>query len=128
MTLKDRYCRTVIVSDSPEFIRAAYEWIESEPGLILVATADSGSAALTTVNVLRPDLVLVDVATSGMDGVETTRRLRARPEPPAVVLITPHDPGDIARTAADAGADAVISRRELGESAESILRALDRFE
>jgi hypothetical protein len=43
-------------------------------------------------------------------------------------LITPHDPGDIARTAADAGADAVISRRELGESAESILRAFDRFE
>jgi CheY-like chemotaxis protein len=112
------------VSDNPEFIRAAYKRIESEPGLILVATAESGLAALTTVNVLRPDLVLIDVAIPGMDGIEVMRRIKARPEPPAVVLITPNESADMARTASYVGADAVISKRELGESAESILRAL----
>jgi CheY-like chemotaxis protein len=112
------------VSDSPDFLRAACEWILREPGLLVVATAGSGFASLIAVDVLRPDLVLIDVATPGMDAVEATRRVKARPEPPEVVLITLHAPADIAQTARDAGADAVITRRELGESAECILRAL----
>ena len=109
VTSTGRYFRTVIVSDSPEFIRAAYKWIESEPGLIFVATADNGFAALITVNVLRPDLVLMDIAMPGMDSVEATRRIKARTEPPAVVLIAQDERPDIARRARDVGADAVIS-------------------
>jgi CheY-like chemotaxis protein len=120
-----RYLRTVVVGASPDYTRAACEWIESEPGLVVVATAESGFASLIAVDVLRPDLVLMEVAMPGMDGVEAMRRIKARPKPPAVVLITLHDPADIAQTARDAGADAVISKRELGESAACILRALD---
>jgi CheY-like chemotaxis protein len=112
------------VSDSPDFIRAACERIESEPGLIVVATAGSGFAAFIAVDVIRPDLVLMDVGMPGIDGVEATRRIKARPEPPVVVLITPHATADFAQTARDAGADAVISKRELAESAGCILRAL----
>jgi CheY-like chemotaxis protein len=122
--LTGRFVRTVIVSDSPDFIRAASGWIESAPGFIFVATADSGLAAVIVVNVLRPDLVLMDAEMAAMDGDEATRRIKAFHEPPTIVLITPHDPADIARAASDAGADAVISNRELGGSADSILRAL----
>jgi CheY-like chemotaxis protein len=124
VTFKNRHLRIVFVSDNPDFVRAACESIESESGLIVVATAESGFASLIAVDVLRPDLVLMDVGMAGMDAVEATRRIKARPEPPAVVLITLHDPADIARSARDAGADAVISKRELGESAGCILRAL----
>ena len=124
MTSNGRFLRTVLVSDSPSFIGAACESIESEPGLIIVATAESGLACFLAVDVLHPDLVLIDVATPGMDGVEATRRVKARPGAPAVVLITLRDPADIACAARDAGANAVISKRELGESAECILRAL----
>lgn len=112
------------MGDSPEFTRAACRWIESEPGLVVVATAGSGFAAIVAVNVLHPDLVLMDVAVPGMDGTEATRRIKARPEPPEVVWVTLHAPADIAQTARDAGADAVVSKRELGESAACILRAL----
>ena len=118
------YLRTVLVDDSPDFIRAACEWIESVPGFVIVATAESGFAALIAVEFLHPDLVLMDVTMPGLDGVEATRRIKARPDPPAVVLLTLRDPAEIERTARDAGADAVISKRELGESAECVLRAL----
>ena len=125
MAFTGRLLRTVVVSDNPEFVRAACASIENEPGLIVVATAESGFATVIAVDVLRPDLVLIDVAMRGMDCVEATRRVKARLKPPAVVLITLHDPKEIAEKARDAGADAVISKRELAESAECILRALD---
>ena len=124
MISNNRHLRALFVSDRPDFIRAACERIESEPGLIVVATAESAFASLIAVDVLRPDLVLMDVGMPGMDAVEATRRFKARPDPPAVVLITLHDPADIVQAARDAGADAVISKRELGESAACILRAL----
>ena len=123
VTLTSQYLRTVIVGDDPDFTRAACEWIESEPGLIVVATAGSGFAANVVVDVLRPNLVVIDVTTPGMDGVEATRRIKARPEPPAVVWITAHAAPDTARTAREAGADAVLSKREMSESAKCLLRA-----
>ena len=124
--MTDRHLRTVIADHSPDFIRTVSDRILSEPRLVVVATAESGFAALIALDVLRPDLVLMGVAMPGMDGLETTRRIKARPEPPLVVLMTLHDPASIARMARDAGADAVISKRELGESVECILRALGK--
>jgi CheY-like chemotaxis protein len=125
VTLTRPYLRTVFVSDSADFTRVACGRIESEPGLVVVATAGSRFAAMIAVDVLRPELVLIDVAVPGMDGVEPIRAIKARPNPPAVVLITPQGPADLAKRAREAGADAVISKRELGESAACILRALD---
>jgi CheY-like chemotaxis protein len=122
--LTGQYLRTIVVSDSPDFVRAACERIEREPGLIVVATAESGFASLIAVDVLSPDLVLIDVARPGSDGLEATRRIKARPKPPAVVLITLLDPAGIAERAQEVGADAVISKRALGESAACILHAL----
>lgn len=124
MTSTGRSLRTIVVDESPDFVRAACERIEREPRLVVVATAGSGFAALIAVTTLRPDVVLMGVAMPGMDGLEATRRIKANPDPPAVVLVTRHDPADIAGAARIAGADAIISKRELGESAECILRAL----
>lgn len=110
---------------NPDFIRAVCEQIQNEQGLIVVATAESGFAALISVDVLHPDLVLMGLAMPGMDGLEATRRIKARPEPPRVVLMTLHDAAGMARVARDGGADGVVSKRELNESAACILRALD---
>ena len=106
--------RMLVVDDNPDFVRAACEWITAELGVIIVGTAADGRAALAAVERLRPHFVLMDVVMPGMDGIEATRRMKARPDAPVVVLITLHDPDVLRAAALDAGADGVLSKKVLG--------------
>jgi two-component system response regulator AlgR len=59
--------------------------------LTQVGQADSGLAALEAVERLQPDVVLLDIAMPGMDGIEVARHLAHAPAPPAVIFITAFD-------------------------------------
>lgn len=63
----------------------------------------SGEEAIRTVDALLPDLVLMDVNLPGIDGVEATRRLRERPSPPVVLLLSTYDDDAGARFVAECG-------------------------
>src|SRR5699024_7592850 len=55
----------------------------------VIGEADSGEGALAIVDELDPDVVLCDLRLGGgMDGIEVTRRLRALPNPRAVLILT----------------------------------------
>lgn len=96
--------RVLIVDDHPivrQGLRAAFEAGDLE----VVADVGTGEAALELAPELAPDVVVMDLQLgSGMDGAETTRRLRALPDPPRVLVLTTYDSeADILR-AIEAGA------------------------
>lgn len=57
----------------------------------LVGEAQTGEQALEMADELAPDVVLLDVRMPGIDGLETARRLKEFPEPPAVIFTTAFD-------------------------------------
>ena len=57
----------------------------------LVAEADSGPAAIAACQQHQPDVVLLDIAMPGMDGLEVARQLAQLERPPAVVFCTAYD-------------------------------------
>ena len=82
-----RAARILVVEDD-DSIRELVDVVLSGAGYE-VLTAPNGAAALQVVGNARPDLVLLDMRMPVMDGWEFARQYRARPEPPApIVLLT----------------------------------------
>jgi two-component system, NarL family, invasion response regulator UvrY len=114
--VRGRTVDVLTVDDSPGFLEAARELIAATPGFRAVGEARSGEEALASADVLRPDLVLLDVRMPAMDGIETARLLAVRAPRAVVVLITAEDPTDVPRGAHRCGAAALVRKQDLAPS------------
>lgn len=107
--------RVLLVDDNPEFLKAAERMILATPRLELVGSAASGEEALEQVRVKRPELVLMDWSLPGLNGLEATRRIKALPNPPRVILLGLQDYPEYRLAAREAGAEGFISKSEFGK-------------
>jgi two-component system, NarL family, invasion response regulator UvrY len=121
-----RPVRVLTVDDQAVFRAAARDVIDATPGFEALGDAASGAEALALAESLRPDLILMDIRMAGMDGIETTRRLReARPES-VVVLISFEDPVDVDAVAHGCGAVASLRKQDFCSDALRRLWATHR--
>ena len=58
---------------------------------VLEPSASNGEEALTLIDSLKPDIVLLDIRMPGLDGLQVAARLCEREAPPAVIFCTAHD-------------------------------------
>src|SRR6478735_2707275 len=65
----------LLVDDSPDSLSFLTEALEESGYSVLIAT--SGASALSIVDRITPDLILLDAVMPGMDGFETCQRLKA---------------------------------------------------
>ena len=78
--------RILIVDDSAVMRSLLRAVVSSVPGFEVAGTAADGASALSSVEVLRPDLILLDVEMPVMDGLMTLKQLRARGHKMPVVM------------------------------------------
>jgi DNA-binding NarL/FixJ family response regulator len=104
----------LIVDDQAPFLRAMSAVIEETEGFWVVGRAGSGEEAVVAARALLPDLVLMDVNLPGIDGLEATRRLRARTSAPVVLLLSTYDEDAGARFIAECGAAAYVTKSAFG--------------
>jgi two-component system, NarL family, nitrate/nitrite response regulator NarL len=113
---------TVVLADDQRAYREGLaRAIAAHSRLELVAVARDGDEALDTIASLEPDVALVDIRMSGMEGTTVCSELRRRnPElTTRLLLMSAHDPTVMAEEIGDAGADGFVSkdhsRREICE-------------
>jgi two-component system response regulator AlgR len=83
--------RIVIADDEPLARDRLRALLAEQPGIEVVAEAEDGESALHACADLKPDLVLLDIAMPGIDGLEAARHLAAFEPRPAVVFCTAYD-------------------------------------
>jgi two-component system nitrogen regulation response regulator NtrX len=117
--------RTILVVDDETSILQSLEGILSDEGFE-VACADSGVRALETVGEMIPDLVLLDIWMSGMDGIETLVKIKEAYPNLQVVMMSGHGTIETAVKATKLGAyDFIEKPLSLEKLLLSVNNALD---
>jgi len=106
--------RVLVVDDNPGFRESLVSLLDLDP-LEVVGEAGDGEEALRAATRLRPDVVVMDVRMPTMDGVETTRRLKAMLPGIEVVALTGSEDQHQVREMLVAGATGYVLKDSDGE-------------
>ena len=83
--------RVLIADDEPLAAERLQVLLAKANGATLVGTASDGDSAVSMAQALSPDLLLLDIAMPGLDGIEVARSLASQHPTPAVVFVTAFD-------------------------------------
>lgn len=116
---------TVLIVDDQKLIREGLRTLlELEQGIGIVGDASNGAAAVEAADKLHPDVILMDIRMTGMDGVEATRRIRADNPSARILVLTTFDDDELVLEAVRAGARGYllkdVSGAELAEAIRSV--------
>jgi DNA-binding NarL/FixJ family response regulator len=100
--------RVLVVDDDPLVRSALALMLGGESDIEVVGEAGDGAAGIQLAGSLAPDVVLMDIRMPRLNGLEATRRLRDRDEPPRVIVLTTFDADDHVFEALAAGADGFL--------------------
>jgi DNA-binding NarL/FixJ family response regulator len=116
MTLKQVF----IVEDHPIMREALGDLIKSEPGFAVCGSAATGEEALQHLAGVAADLVLIDLALTGMNGIELVRVLRERQPDLRCLVLSGLREATYVRQALGAGARGYVLKGKPEELLEAI--------
>lgn len=119
----------VIVADDHHLVRQGIRALLEKAGdMEVVAEAEDGLATVEQVTRLKPDVVLVDVAMPGLNGVEVARRLQEKNSGTRVVILSVHSDPALVRQAIRHGASGYLLKRALTEQLLLAVRSASQGE
>jgi len=105
--------RVLLVDDNPTFLRIATRYLEEHEEIAVVASLSGGAEALASVEELRPDVALIDLAMPDLPGLELIPRLRAARPELGIIALTFLDTDGYRQAALAAGADEFVPKPTL---------------
>ena len=113
--------RILLVDDHAVMRMGLASLLGTQKGLTIVGDAGDGETGIRLAQKLRPDVVIMDLLMPGMDGVETTGRIKKALPDTKVLILTTYGTADGIAHALDAGASgALVKTVELKELVSAI--------
>jgi DNA-binding NarL/FixJ family response regulator len=125
--------RVLVVDDHAVVRSGLLAFLEGESDLEVVGAAEGGAEALDVLARLdlegiRPDVILMDLQMRPLDGIESTRRIRARYDDVEVVALTSFGEPERVQHALEAGASGYLLKDADADEVAAAIRAAHRGE
>lgn len=114
--------RVLIVDDHPIVRRGLQSLLSVYPDIEILGEAVDAATALQAVQALAPEVILLDIQMSGVDGIEIASRiLRAAPQA-KIIILTAYDNDEYILGAFRAGAYAYLLKNSMDETVVETIR------
>jgi DNA-binding NarL/FixJ family response regulator len=111
--------KVLIADDHQDFRKVVHDFLDRLPNVSVVGEAIDGRDAITQVEKLFPDVVLMDISMPLMSGLEATRIIKQRWPDTKVLIATNHDDPMYRSQALEARADGFILKSSMKPSLEA---------
>lgn len=122
--MAERDIRLMLVDDHQVVRTGLKSYLETQEGFEVVAEADNGASALDEALRLHPDVVVMDITMPGMDGMETTRRMKVLCPECKVLALTVHEDKQYFFEMLAMGATGYVSKQAAAEELVAAIRAV----
>lgn len=115
----------VLVVDDQNLVRQALQMnLEAESDLEVVGSAENGVQALEQIDLLNPDIVILDLEMPGMDGFTTLQIINQRFPKTKVLVLSSHDEEEYLNQAIKAGAKGYLQKNTPATELTTVIRYL----
>ena len=118
--------KVLIVDDQLSIRKLLEVMLDSEADLEMVGTAEDGEKALVQVELLHPDIVLMDIEMPGRDGITTTETICQRFPEIKVIIISSHQQPKYINRALRAGAKGFLLKDTPSQELTSYIRLVNQ--
>jgi DNA-binding NarL/FixJ family response regulator len=117
-----RRARILLVDDHPIVLSGLSQLINYETDMSVCGQVTNAEAALKTIEDLKPDLVIVDIALKGTNGLDLIKQAKAQQPQLLMLVLSMHNEALYAERALRAGATGYIMKEELTEKLVPAIR------
>lgn len=116
---------SVLLVDDHSLVRRGFRrMLEDEPDIVVLGEASDGAEAVRLAQDLQPNVIVMDCALPGMNGLEATRRILQACPQSRILMLSMHPEETLVRQAMEAGASGYILKNaidlELGPSVRRV--------
>ena len=102
----------LMLVDDHDVVRAGLKaFLESQGDFEIVAEAGNGEEAIRQAELVKPDVIIMDITMPGMDGMEATRKIRINCPDSLILALTVHDDKQYLIKMLTAGASGYITKQ-----------------
>jgi DNA-binding NarL/FixJ family response regulator len=116
---------SVLLVDDHSLVRRGFRRIlEDEPDMTVVGEAADGAEAVKLADELQPNVIVMDCAMPGMNGLEATRQILGKHPEALVLMLSMHPEETLVRQALDAGARGYVLKNAVDLELGTAIRRL----
>lgn len=119
---RDRRIRIFIVDDHPIVRQSLTHLINQESGLCVCGEAEDAQEALSAIDTLQPDMMILDISLKGSSSIDLIRQIRARNAELPILVLSMYEESLYAKKVLKAGARGYITKHEATEKLVPAIR------